>query len=347
MDSGNPLRTPTVAAALALDEPGDCLSALATLGPFPAMVPLAERPELVGATTILNALYLDVSVAGLWRFLVAGNADAFVPIARTWCRRIGAERAVAYLDAAVALLPNGRLPAAEERRFDEVMKLDDEPPFPLRDLDRQYAGAVDEMAERFRGYVRDHIEEFEKAYATPIPRSWQQKIERYQAREDRQQRAWDARKTQAEQTRATQAITRAVAEGNDPRLQRFLDEIARLTPDQWATVIARRAKAPKRFQRALDRAAGMTFEMGVNAADARRRQENADRARIRAAAIIAALPERHTTSGRPLDLRENAQWAIYHTLMALYALDELRADRIGVAAARDLLSAFDGLITAP
>jgi hypothetical protein len=311
------------------------------------MVPLAERPELVRATIILQALLLDVSVSGLGRFLIGGEAHVFVPVARAWCLRIGAERAVAYLDAALARFPNRRLPAAEERRFDETMKLDDEPPFPLRELDRQYAGAVVEMAERFRSYVRDHIEEFEKAYAVPIPRSWQQKIERAWARYDRQERVWEARKTQAEQARVTQSISRAVAEGDDPRLRRFLDEIARFTPDQWATVIARRARAPKRFQRALDRAAGMTFEMGVNADETRRRQENADRARTRAAEIIAALPERHTIGGRPLELRESAQWAIYHTMMALYALDELRADRSGAGAARDLLSAFDGLITAP
>jgi uncharacterized protein DUF4375 len=347
MDADDASQSPTVAAALAHADSGDCLSALVALASPPAVVPLAVRPELVRATITLNALYLDVSVEGLWKFLIDGQADALVPIARAWCQRIGAARAGAYLDAAVALFPNRRLPVAEDRRFDAVMKLVDDPPFPLRDLDRQHAGAVDDMAERFRSYVRDHLEEFEKAFATPIPRSWQQKIKRSEERYDRQARAWEARKTHAEQARAAQGIKRAVAEGDDPRLQRFLDEVARLTPAQWVIVIARRTKAPKRFQRALDRAAGATFDMGVNADDARRRQENADRARTRAAEIIAALPELHIAGGRQLELREEAQWAVYHTLMALYALDELRADKAGAAAAYDLLSAFDGLITLP
>ena len=346
MNVDNTLPHPTVKAALAKSDPGACLSALAALGAAPA-VPLAERPELVRATIILNGLHLYASGDGMWKFLVGGDANVLVPIARRWCQRIGAERAAAYLDAAVALFPNGRLPAGEQRRFDAITKLQDEPPFALRDLDRQYAGALDEMAEAFRRYVRDRVEEFEEAYATPIPRLWQQRIARAEARYDREQRAWEARARQAERARAAQGLSGAVAEGNDPRMQRFLDEIARLTPDQWATVIRRRAKAPKRFQRALDRAAGMTFEMGSNADDARRRQDNADRARARAAEIIAALPERYRTGGREVELRETAQWAVYHTLMTLYALDELRADKAGAVAARDMLSAFDGLITTP
>ena len=192
MDSSHRRRKPTLVAALAHD-PGDCLRALVGLAPAAAIMPLTERPELVRATIILNGLHMVVSAEGMWKFLVEGDAHIAVPFAREWCHRIGAERAAAYLTAAVALFPGGRLPADEEQRFDEVMRLSDDPPFPLRELDTQYVGAVDEMGERFRSYVRDHLEDFERAYAVPIPRSWQRKIERSQARYDRQQREWDTR----------------------------------------------------------------------------------------------------------------------------------------------------------
>lgn len=78
-----------------------------------------------------------------------------------WCRAIGAKRAAAYLDATAALFPRGRVPRDDMRRFDIREALSDggsRTSDPLARLDRKYAGAVDEMVDALRDYLRAHSE---------------------------------------------------------------------------------------------------------------------------------------------------------------------------------------------
>ena len=130
-------------------------------------VPTDAAKCITSVVIQLRALWINVSNEGMWKFLVEGAVGSQAHFTEAWCRRIGAKRAAAYLAAAAKLFPRGRIPEDDGERGDIVMEFWERSPDPLRQLDGRYEGAVDEMVERFRAYLRARQDDIEGALTTP------------------------------------------------------------------------------------------------------------------------------------------------------------------------------------
>ncbi len=176
-DQGEPDGPGTVSpidAALALEDRDSFLSAVADLDESRGSRPFSERPDALGLLGGLWALHLLVSVDGIGRFL-AGSEGAAFHETLAWCERVGADGAATYLRAVAALYPGGRVPEDDGARYAVVEELETTggKPDPLRRLDRQYAPAMDELADRVRDWLRAHRAEvaaaMEQAAREPPP----------------------------------------------------------------------------------------------------------------------------------------------------------------------------------
>jgi hypothetical protein len=119
---------------------------------------LTEEPNAANTLLVLRGLYLDLSMEGTWKFLDSGMGS-LTHDAEAWCRAIGAKRAAKYLAETAKLFPRGRIPRDDVRRQDLVEVLSERrngKPDRLGRLDRKYAGAVEEMVDALREYLRTH-----------------------------------------------------------------------------------------------------------------------------------------------------------------------------------------------
>ena len=350
----------TLAEVLRIKNPDRFLSALADLampsGTGP--VSLSERSEPVRMIITLNFFYTEIAVSGIWHFLVDHEAPVNVPAARSWCLRINAQRAAAYLAAAVKLFPKERLPQSQARRDAWVRRMDYQEPNPLRELDLRYDTAVDEMAECLRRFVRKHLDEFKQALAKPVP-SMAVANERIEIDDalaklkevvDERQPQKQNHVRRVKQRRGEQGFSdvwRATAD--DPRRVRFLEEIEKMPLEQWVTVAGRWLAHLSTMRRAMDKIPSIWFEIlhgnVYSPEETKRRKAAHDRAKIRVTQALSRLPEIYGTD--KLELRDTATWAVNQALIILSALDEIMDEKRGEQGARTILSVFEGLITMP
>ncbi len=150
-------------AALATEGRDEFMHAAADLDEGFAAAPFPERDDPLAMLGGLWALHLFVTMEGIWKFLAEPAGTAFHETLE-WCERVGAERAVAYLREVAALYPGGEVPTDDEDRYALVEEMEHRgKPDPLRQLDRKHAGAMDELADRVRDWLRAHRTEVEQA----------------------------------------------------------------------------------------------------------------------------------------------------------------------------------------
>jgi hypothetical protein len=138
------------------------MEALVGLLSIRGLGPEATRPESIKMTLGLYALWQDVSVEGMWKYLEEGGTGKNIDATVTWCRLIGAEHTARYLQAINALFPDRQVLADDEarRRFvDQLGRRGTKDP--LAELDREYKGAVDDVPDRLRAYLKGHLKEVE------------------------------------------------------------------------------------------------------------------------------------------------------------------------------------------
>lgn len=360
MDLRKPRPALTLAKVLKMRNPHQFREALVNLAiPYgTGHVPLPERPELVRMIAVLDTLHTDARVSGIWHFLVAPDALIDVPAAQEWCRRIGADRTTAYLAEAIALFPKGRLPQSQARRKAWVRRLEYTSPDPLREIDRKYEGAVEEMIDLLRVYIRVHVEEFEQAFAAPIPEipideqaEFNNALIELQQVGDNLTAERQERVRKAQQKRKTLGLGGIFSTGvdDDPRRIRFLEEIAALTLEQWVAVIDRWMERLRSMRRAMVNLPSIWFNILQGEVyppqETKRRKAADERARARAEQILAALPE--SLEPTRLNLRKTVKWIVNQALIIFSAPDEIMADKSGERAARTILSVFEGFITMP
>jgi len=119
---------------------------------------LTEEPNAANTLLVLRALYVDLVMEGTWKFLDSGMGS-LTHDAEAWCRAIGAKRAAKYLAETAKLFPSGRIPRDDVRRQELVEALSERKngkPDRLARLDRKYAGAVEQMVDALREYLRSH-----------------------------------------------------------------------------------------------------------------------------------------------------------------------------------------------
>ncbi len=114
-----------------------------------------QQPELFRVVLSLRALYIVLGGNGIAAYLEDYISDYFDE-AVAWCMRIGAERTTAFLQRAAGLFPGGVVPSDQGERSRIKDQLAEQKPDPLRGLDKEYSGAVEELPELFRTYLRAH-----------------------------------------------------------------------------------------------------------------------------------------------------------------------------------------------
>jgi len=123
--------------------------------------PPERRHELRQMIATLSGLALYAGNDGIWKWLIEDGQAHWFAKAQVWLKQIGATRTRAYLDAAAAAFPRGRLPKDDSKRADLILECE-EVETRLSALDRTYQGSFDEMAECLCAYIRQHFELFRK-----------------------------------------------------------------------------------------------------------------------------------------------------------------------------------------
>jgi len=105
---------------------------------------LSDYPEAARMVLVLNSLRVRVKAGGMLRFLKVGAAS-YLDDAERWCAQLGAARTAAYLRAVLAVLPGGHVPREAGERGGSLPHLTSEEIEAIAAIDRDYAGAVDEI----------------------------------------------------------------------------------------------------------------------------------------------------------------------------------------------------------
>jgi hypothetical protein len=149
-------------AALVVRHPIDFMLAVAALDERYAGEPFADRPDPLGMLGGLGVFHSQVEAAGIEKFLAEPEGAAFDQTL-AWCERVGAEEAADFLREVAALYPDGEVPTDDGERYVVLEELDGTRPRPLRQLARRHAGAMDDLADRVREWLRAHRAEVECA----------------------------------------------------------------------------------------------------------------------------------------------------------------------------------------
>ena len=147
-----------------------CLRRLAELVEAGDRLPFERRLPTRGMLGALDALHRAVALGGMWKFLAEDTGGAFHECIG-WCRDVGAERMVNYLEAVAALYAGGKVPRNKARRYTLVARIERQSvrtgePNALRVLDRKHRGATDDMARKVRAWARSHVTEIEAVIPT-------------------------------------------------------------------------------------------------------------------------------------------------------------------------------------
>lgn len=225
----------------------------------------------------------------------------------------------------------------------------------LAALDRKYAGAIDEMAERLRAYVREHQADFEQALAAPAQRdgsaeSWTKLAKG----------AFALLKAMVQSSKDEVAARKLLAEqrglrqpdgSEDPRMTRFMDALRPLTRDHWLAICRRSVAAPRDANLAREEVASVIADlvtgrlMGDKAGKVL--MDTAMRVRDRTAPVLSALAESVEVDGVAFPLKRAAVAATLGAWQTLMLYDWLAVTEEGARAARTLLAPFDGFAPMP
>lgn len=352
-------RLDSLQTVLEIADPGEFLSALAGLDEKHNGMEFHARPDLLGMLGGLYALYVDVQLDGIWKFLAQSEGRGFHQT-EAWVRRINAEKMTAYLAEVAALSPGGRVPEDDEARYEVVQEYERQktavdPTDALEKLDRKYKGAIDEMAERLRTYVREHQADFEQALAAPAQRggsaeSWTKlakgALALLKAMVQSSKDDVAARKLLAEQRGLRQPDG-----SEDPRMTRFMDALRPLTRDHWLAICRRSVAAPRDANLAREEVASLIADlvtgrlMGDKAGKVL--MDTAMRVRDRTAPVLSALAESVEVDGAAFPLKRAAVAATLGAWQTLMLYDWLAVTEEGARAARTLLAPFDGFAPMP
>ncbi len=325
-------------------------------GELDASGELGQGPEPLGMLGGLWVLYLQVSADGIWKFVGESTGEAFHETL-AWCERVEAERAAAYLRAVAALYPRGRVPKDEAARYAVVEKLEETSPDSLRALDGEYAGAMDELADRVREWLRAHrlevVAALERVSAGPAPAEPAVDVEA-----DANALMQELWRSAGEAASGRKPLARP-AVAPDPatilaRIEAFTAALAALTPEGWLRITGeqlsqRTATNDARFQvatlqRSLAQEPGYVEKIGRAVREARER----------AVSLTAPLPESveapDGASGlrrAAAHLRQAAAYAAGTAGLTLEVLEVLLEQEGGAESARVLLAPFRGLMQWP
>lgn len=351
-------------AALAHDEPYEFLSALAAIDPRYNGIAFRERPEPLRTFGCAYGLHAAADSDGIWKFLAQREGDGFAETLDT-CRRLGAARAVEYLEAAARLFPGGRVPTERDARNKVLERLEREAmdagnPDAVGMLDTQYAGALDELAECVRAWVLANRKGLAATLAAlPGPAKPQPSLADMMTTALGQLQAAVAKK-QARDSAAIEALKAAAkAHGTRPWKQVAVDEryfafvraTTRLTKAQWRTVALRKQELPRKIDQAGELASETKRLVLKSGLVPKRKFEEAWDAAIDACkqAFEGAeqLPLQTEKNGRPGGPRVAAQRALGAARNVLFMHEWMMVTPEGVAAARAAYYPFAGLTPLP
>ena len=140
---------------------------------------------------------------------------------------------------------------------------------------------------------------------------------------------------------------------DERRMERFLEEVAELSAEEWLTV----AQRYRKHEALIDAAADKAFDLSVTIAYDRakeggdptkaHRKEVWKRANQRADQITKALPEAVKVRSSTFPLRTLATEATRGAQWALVVWDELTRTKQGGRMATRMLGPFKGLVSSP
>ena len=351
-------------AALAHHDAYDFLSALAAIDPRYNGIAFRERPEPLRTFGCAYGLHAAADSDGIWKFLAQREGDGFAETIDA-CRRLGAARAVEYLEAAARLFPGGRVPPDHHARNKVLERLEREATDKgkrdaLAAIDTQFAGALDELAERVRARVVANRKRLAATLAAlPGPAKPQPSLADMMTTALGQLQAAVARK-QARDSAAIEALKAAAkAHGTRPWKQVAVDEryfafvraATRLTKAQWRTVALRKLEFPRKVDMASELASETKRLVVASGMVAKGKFEAAWDAAIqerkKAFKGVEQLLMQARHQGKPVGLRVAAHKALVAATLVLLMHEWMMVTPEGVAAARAAYYPFDGLAPLP
>ena len=114
-----------------------------------------KAPPMIKAAIFISAFDLSTFSGGIWKWFVEEQDD--YPKIDKLFEKIHAHHAAAYLAAATALFPKGRLPKDADLRFEFC----DEHGREFHQIDQRFKGASEEAIAIFREYLISHRKTFE------------------------------------------------------------------------------------------------------------------------------------------------------------------------------------------
>lgn len=346
----------SVRAALALRGRDAFMLALNTIDGRHWSVAFHKRPVPLGMLGGLSALYFDVTGDGIWKFLDQDEGTGFRETVE-WCKRIGARQAVAYLHDVAALFPRGVVPRDARRRATVVARLAEDtslrkPADALRKLDRKYAGAMREVADKLRAWLRTHEAETERALEkVPAKRRREAEAARASAlaRDIRVQKRQGKREA-ARRERVARGSGKADVSSLARRVAALSTAAEAFTPEQWLEVAQRYDANAPTTHRAAERSMHIFLELvrgRVHGADGFTEAKR-DALAHREAAIAATerLPESVRTAQGAFPLKSAAHKVLVEASIALLTYEWLCADG-GADLAASLLRPFEGFAPLP
>ena len=327
-----------------------------------------RRPAPLPMLVALWILHQDVTMEGVWKFLAQSEGDEFLPTLR-WCEEVGATRAVEYLKAVQRLFPRGKVPATSDKRTDVLERLEAKAdatgdPEPLVALDRKYADAMPQLAQRVREWVKANRAAIERQLAEASPPDAARTAKPTRAKAPRPNAALAALlKEEAEAephavkvARLKAAATRAgvlpIRGRRDEELfARFIESMSKVTPKQWTTVAQRYHKSEKKVQDAIMRAFTLSQQLRSGQLGDKSAFGNKYKRMMDASAALRALgeglPKQVIIGGKKVGVAVGAGRAIAGAAAVARLHDWFMLLPADVALARHAYAPFEGIAWTP
>jgi len=359
---------PTVAELLAITDDVVLLESLEQLLPL-------DDDRLVAARHMVETLtgvQMYLSANGIWQVLdVSSLADELHRV-EAWWATLGAQRAAALAAAVGSLFPGGQVPDNEDARADRFMQLMENGQYgrPLGDpwygtgiftrLDREFADAVPDVARAVRELLRanasdpvsalvDVAERARRYVPGPRPTEWLEYADNGLDGKDAIE-AWRERRREAiRKVGGTEKKAPVHDHAADERVLSFLDELEKLTADDWARVVSRRLHLAE-MRHDLDIAFGAiswaTPRALSRGAVQRLRDVGADDMHVRASLITRKLPAIALVDGQRAPLEYLSIRAAIQGADALLYRDDLMKSADGRRVLHVFLAPFEGYVSA-
>lgn len=340
----------TLADALAQDTDDDFCNALLEATPNFDGLPFHERPDAVGMLGGLATLYSDVTNEGIWKFLAQHEGDGFAET-HAWCAKIGAKGAVAYLDAAAALFPDGKVSRDGSKRDRILERLERRKGGdPLRALDKTHAKAMAAMATALRKYVKKRRAPLQTACDAKPDKPVATEIEMMERALGELQRF--VAKSEARQLELkTKAKARGIRPLNgkeDPRMTAFFAALSALSVKDWTEIAQRGIKSAAKIKWGESRAFDVSSDLGRGniipvATHDRSVHKPAMKARDRFfKETVEKLPVKAGRGADAIQLRLTVERMIIPATVVLMVYDWLMATQQGPKAVENVMAPFRG-----